>query len=53
MPPMRIGYVLDRFASAHQTFVLNAMLALEALGLDLAAFSLQAPAQLVHAGAAR
>jgi glycosyltransferase involved in cell wall biosynthesis len=50
---MRIGYVLDRFPSLHQTFVLNEMLALEARGLELAVFSLLPASDLVHADVAR
>lgn len=50
---MRIGYVLDRFPSLHQTFVLNEMLALEARGLELAVFSLLPGSELVHADVAR
>lgn len=47
---MKIGYVLDRFPSLHQTFVLSEMLALEARGRQLTVFSLL-PAQSgpVHA----
>ena len=41
---MKIGYVLDRFPSLHQTFVLSEMLALEARGRQLTVFSLL-PAQ--------
>jgi glycosyltransferase involved in cell wall biosynthesis len=48
-----IGYVLDRFPSLHQTFVLNEMLALEARGLELAVFSLLPASGLVHEDVAR
>ncbi len=41
---MRIGYVLDRYPSLHQTFVLSEMLALQDLGHRLTVFSLLAPA---------
>ncbi len=50
---MRIGYVLDRFPSVHQTFVLNEMLALEARRVELVVFSLLPGAGLVHDEVAR
>ncbi len=45
---MIVGYVLDRFPSLHQTFVLNEMLALQDLGIALVVFSLKPPVGRVH-----
>jgi glycosyltransferase involved in cell wall biosynthesis len=45
---MRIGYVLDRFPSINQTFVLREMLELERLGFDLIVFSLKRPPTFTH-----
>lgn len=47
-PDMTIGYVLDRFPSLHQTFVLHELLALQELGVSLAVFSLKPAAGLAH-----
>jgi colanic acid/amylovoran biosynthesis glycosyltransferase len=41
--PMRIGYVLKRFPRFSETFILNELLALEALGIECHVFSLLAP----------
>lgn len=50
---MKVGYVLDRFPSPYQTFVLEEMLALEARGIELCVFSLGPPGQPVHEAVGR
>ncbi len=50
---MRIGYVLDRFPSPYQTFVLQELLALEERGLTLHVFSLGPAGHPVHEDVAR
>jgi glycosyltransferase involved in cell wall biosynthesis len=42
-PPLRIGYVSDRFPCANQGFVLQEVLGLRALGIDVEVFSLGVP----------
>jgi colanic acid/amylovoran biosynthesis glycosyltransferase len=41
--PVRIGYVLKRFPRFSETFILNELLALQALGIECHIFSLLAP----------
>ncbi|MGL5010673.1 MAG: glycosyltransferase, partial [Paracoccaceae bacterium] len=41
--PIRIGYVLKRFPRCSETFILNELLALQALGAEVQVFSLLAP----------
>lgn len=41
--PLRIGYVLKRFPRFSETFILNELLALQALGAELQVFSLLTP----------
>ncbi len=47
---MRVAFVLDRYPSFYQTFVLSQMVALEAQGIPLAVLSLKAPPALTQAG---
>lgn len=42
-PPVRVGYVLKRFPRFSETFILNELLALQALGIECHIFSLLAP----------
>jgi glycosyltransferase involved in cell wall biosynthesis len=41
--PVRVGYVLKRFPRFSETFILNELLALEALGIECHVFSLLSP----------
>jgi colanic acid/amylovoran biosynthesis glycosyltransferase len=41
--PVRVGYVLKRFPRFSETFILNELLALEALGIECHVFSLLTP----------
>jgi colanic acid/amylovoran biosynthesis glycosyltransferase len=41
--PVRVGYVLKRFPRFSETFILNELLALQALGIECHIFSLLAP----------
>jgi glycosyltransferase involved in cell wall biosynthesis len=41
--PLRIGYVLKRFPRFSETFILNELLALQALGVEVQVFSLLTP----------
>jgi colanic acid/amylovoran biosynthesis glycosyltransferase len=41
--PLRVGYVLKRFPRFSETFILNELLALEALGVECHVFSLLTP----------
>ena len=52
-PPVRVGYVLKRFPRFSETFILNELLALQALGIECHIFSLLTPPdEPRHAGLA-
>lgn len=50
--PYKVGYLLKTFPKVSETFILQEVLDLEALGLDLAIYSLQRPTDTVTHGLA-